>query len=90
MVALEFLIAELAALDSSPREGDADEITELDRRYARASEGARVPHGRVVQYAFQYRYDGRTILMLRVFHGAKRGSGASAAIRRRLRHRPTG
>ena len=44
------LIAELATLDSAPREADADEIAELDRRYARATEGARVPHQRVVQW----------------------------------------
>lgn len=44
------LIAELAALDSAPREPDADEIAELDRRYARATDGARVPHERVVQW----------------------------------------
>jgi predicted transcriptional regulator len=44
------LIAELATLDSAPREADADEIAELDRRYARATEGSRVPHERVVQW----------------------------------------
>ncbi len=44
------LIAELAALDSAPREPDANEIAELDRRYARATDGARVPHERVVQW----------------------------------------
>jgi predicted transcriptional regulator len=44
------LIAELAALDSNSRDASAEEIAELDRRYARASEGARVPHERVVQW----------------------------------------
>ena len=44
------LIAELAALDSAPREPDAEEIAELDRRFARATQGARVPHERVVQW----------------------------------------
>ena len=44
------LIAELATLDSVPREADADEIADLDRRYARATEGSRVPHERVVQW----------------------------------------
>ncbi len=44
------LIAELAALDGAPREAEADEIAELDRRSARAAEGSRVPHERVVQW----------------------------------------
>ena len=44
------LIAELAALDSTPRDADADEIAELDRRAARATTGSRVPHERVVQW----------------------------------------
>jgi predicted transcriptional regulator len=44
------LIAELAALDGAPREADPAEIAELDRRYAKASEGSRVPHDRVVQW----------------------------------------
>jgi len=44
------LIAELATLDSAPREAEPDEIAELDRRYARAPEGSRVPHERVVQW----------------------------------------
>jgi predicted transcriptional regulator len=44
------LIAELATLDSDARAADADEIAELDRRFARASEGSRVPHERVVQW----------------------------------------
>ncbi len=44
------LIAELATLDSDPREAGIDEIAELDRRYARATEGSRVPHARVVQW----------------------------------------
>ena len=44
------LIAELATLDSAPREAEADEFAELDRRYARATEGSRVPHRRVVQW----------------------------------------
>ena len=45
------LIAELAALESAPREADAEEIAELDRRVARATGGAtQVPHERVVQW----------------------------------------
>ena len=44
------LIAELAALDGVPREADADEIAELDRRSARGTEGSRVSHDRVVQW----------------------------------------
>jgi predicted transcriptional regulator len=44
------LIAELVALDGAPRAADADELAELDRRYARATEGSRVPHERVVQW----------------------------------------
>ena len=44
------LIAELATLDSGPREADADEIAELDRRYAKATEGSRVAHEHVVQW----------------------------------------
>ncbi|HUE84971.1 MAG TPA: hypothetical protein VMO26_02735 [Vicinamibacterales bacterium] len=44
------LIAELAALDGAPREPDGDELAELDRRYATATESARVPHERVVQW----------------------------------------
>ena len=44
------LIAELATLDSDPREAGIDEIAELDRRYARATGGSRVPHERVVQW----------------------------------------
>ncbi len=36
------LIAELATLDGDPRDADADEIAELDRRYARATGGSRV------------------------------------------------
>ena len=44
------LIAELATLDSDARVANADEIAELDRRFARASEGLRVPHERVVQW----------------------------------------
>ncbi len=44
------LIAELATLDSDARAVDADEIAELDRRFARASEGSPVPHERVVQW----------------------------------------
>jgi predicted transcriptional regulator len=44
------LIAELATLDSDPRNADDAEIAELDRRYARATEGAQVPHDRVVQW----------------------------------------
>lgn len=44
------LIAELAALDGVPRDATADEIVELDRRAARATEGAPVSHDRVVQW----------------------------------------
>jgi predicted transcriptional regulator len=44
------LIAELAALDGAPREADAEEIAELDRRFAKAAQGSRVPHDRVVQW----------------------------------------
>lgn len=44
------LIAELAALDGAPREADPEEIAELDRRYANATEGSRVPHDRVVRW----------------------------------------
>ena len=44
------LIAELATLDSDPRDAGAEEIAELDRRYARATEGSRVPHERVVKW----------------------------------------
>lgn len=44
------LIAELAALDSAPREADAAELAELDRRSAAATEGSRVPHDRVVHW----------------------------------------
>jgi len=43
------LIAELAALDSTPRDADAGEISELDRRANRATPDSRVPHERVVQ-----------------------------------------
>ena len=44
------LVAELAALDSEPREADAEEIAELDRRAARAADSARVPHEHVVHW----------------------------------------
>ena len=44
------LLAELATLDSAPRNADAEEIAELDRRHARATVGSRVPHQRVVQW----------------------------------------
>lgn len=44
------LIAELATLDSDPREVGSDEIAELERRSANAMEGSRVPHERVVQW----------------------------------------
>ena len=44
------LIAELAALDSHPRKADAEEVAELDRRLGSATQGARVPHERVVQW----------------------------------------
>ena len=44
------LIAELATLDSEPRAAGGEEIAELDRRYARATEDSRAPHDRVVQW----------------------------------------
>ena len=44
------LIAELAALDSTPRDADAEEIAELDRRAVTAPPGSRVPQERVVQW----------------------------------------
>ncbi len=44
------LIAELAALESTPRDADADEIAELDRRAAMATRDSRVPQDRVVQW----------------------------------------
>jgi len=44
------LIAELAGLDGAARQADADEVAELDRRSARAAEGSRVSHDRVVQW----------------------------------------
>ncbi len=44
------LIAELAALDSRPRDANADEIAELDRRAVRATPDSRVPQERVVQW----------------------------------------
>lgn len=44
------LIAELAALDGTPRDAGADEIAELDRRAAAATPGSRVPQERVVQW----------------------------------------
>ena len=44
------LIAELAALDSTSRDADADEVAELDRRAAAATPGSRVPQERVVQW----------------------------------------
>ena len=44
------LVAELATLESEPREADADELAELDRRYANATGGSRVPHEQVVQW----------------------------------------
>lgn len=49
-VTVQQLVAELAALDSVARDADASEITELDRRYARATGSERVPHDRVVQW----------------------------------------
>ena len=49
-VTVSQLIAELAALDGAPREADADEIEELDRRSSTAVKGSRVPHDRVVQW----------------------------------------
>ena len=44
------LVAELAALDSAARDADANEIEELDRRYARATGSERVPHECVVEW----------------------------------------
>jgi predicted transcriptional regulator len=44
------LVAELATLAGDPRGAGADEIAELDSRYARATAGSRVPHERVVQW----------------------------------------
>ena len=44
------LVAELAALDSTSRDADADEIAELDRRAAAATPSSRVPQERVVQW----------------------------------------
>jgi predicted transcriptional regulator len=49
-VTVSQLIAELAALDGTSREAETHEVAELDRRSARASEGSRVPHDRVVQW----------------------------------------
>jgi predicted transcriptional regulator len=49
-VTVSELIAELAALDGAPRQADADEIAELDRRSGRAAAGSRVPHDRVVRW----------------------------------------
>ena len=49
-VTLPQLIAELAALDSTPRDADAEEIAELDRRAVIATLGSRVPQERVVQW----------------------------------------
>jgi len=44
------LIAELAALDGTPRDADTGEIAELDRRAASATPDSRVPQERVVQW----------------------------------------
>lgn len=44
------LIAELAELDGTPRDADAGEIAELDRRAASATPDSRVPQERVVQW----------------------------------------
>jgi predicted transcriptional regulator len=44
------LVAELATLDSEPRDAETAEIAELDRRTARAVAGERVPHDRVVHW----------------------------------------
>jgi len=48
-VSVPQLIAELAVLDSHPREANADDIAELDRR-ARAAKGTRADHGQVVRW----------------------------------------
>ncbi len=44
------LIAELATLDVTPRDADAGEIAEPDRRAASATPDARVPQERVVRW----------------------------------------
>jgi hypothetical protein len=44
------LIAELALLEGEPRQASDEEIAELDRRLARATEDSRVPHERVVHW----------------------------------------
>jgi hypothetical protein len=44
------LIAELAMLASEPRQAQDEEIAELDRRFAKATEDSRVPHELVVQW----------------------------------------
>jgi len=44
------LLAELATLDSEPREAQPAEIAELDRRAAKADANGRVPHDRVVRW----------------------------------------
>ena len=49
-ISVQQLIAKLATLDDDPRAAGAEEIEGLDRRYARAAEGSRVPHDRVVQW----------------------------------------
>ena len=49
-ISVQQLIAELATLDSDPRPAGDEEIEELDRRYARATDASRVPHDRVVQW----------------------------------------
>ena len=49
-VTVSQLIAELAALDGTPRGAEADEVAELDRRSARAAEGSRVSHDRAVKW----------------------------------------
>ena len=44
------LIAELATLHSDARDAGTEEIAELDRRSAKATEDSRVTHERVVQW----------------------------------------
>ena len=44
------LLAELAALDGNSRDAEFDELTELDRRAARATDGVRVPHDCLVHW----------------------------------------
>jgi hypothetical protein len=49
-VTVRQLIAELAALDGTPRDPAPGELEELDRRAARAAAESPVPHDRVVDW----------------------------------------